>query len=114
MRNLPIPKAFGTHTFASRILQIAGQKSVLFGNPKRNSNFFSHPSVFYFFAIHNRHVNSWTEATKTLTDSNLTLMVDRRPAYNSTYKKLAVQWLNDPNSYRDCASPPELRSRAGY
>jgi len=27
--------------------------------------------------------------------------------YNSTYKKLAVQWLNDPNSYRDCASPPE-------
>jgi len=23
---------------------------------------------------------------------------------NSTYKKLAVQWLNDPDSYRDCAS----------
>jgi len=24
--------------------------------------------------------------------------------HNSTYKKLAVQWLNDPDSYRDCAS----------
>jgi len=110
MRNLPIPKAFGTHTFASRTSPSTDQslqKSVLFGNPKRNSNFFSHPSVFYFFTTYNRHVNSWTEATKTFTDSNLTLTVDRTPAYNSTYKKLAVQWLNDPNSYRDCASPPE-------
>jgi hypothetical protein len=28
----------------------------------------------------------------------------RTPAGNSTYKKLAIQWLNDPDSYRDCAS----------
>jgi len=28
----------------------------------------------------------------------------RRASANSTYKKLAVQWLNDPDSYRDCAS----------
>jgi len=35
-------------------------------------------------------------------------MDERRTATgNSTYKKLAVQWLNDPDSYRDCASPPE-------
>jgi hypothetical protein len=27
--------------------------------------------------------------------NDLTMMVDRRPAYNSTYKKLAVQWLNE-------------------
>ena len=26
--------------------------------------------------------------------SDLTMTEDRRPAYNSTYKKLAVQWLN--------------------
>ncbi len=25
-------------------------------------------------------------------------------AHNSTYKKLAVQWLYDPDSYRDCAT----------
>ena len=28
----------------------------------------------------------------------------RTPAYNSTYKKLAVQCLNDPDIYRDCGS----------
>jgi len=27
--------------------------------------------------------------------NDLTQMVDRRPAYNSTYKKLAAQWLNE-------------------
>jgi hypothetical protein len=27
--------------------------------------------------------------------SYLTMTEDRRPAYNSTYKKLAVQWLNE-------------------
>jgi hypothetical protein len=91
MRSLPTK----AHTFASRIPQIAGQKSVLFGNPKRNSIFFSLPSVFYFFATHNRHQNSWTETAKTLTDSDITLTEDRRPACNSTYKKLAVQWLNE-------------------
>lgn len=41
------------HTFASRTSPSQAQsmqKSVLFGNPERNSIFFSHPSVFYFFA----------------------------------------------------------------
>ena len=28
----------------------------------------------------------------------------RRTSANSTNKKLEVQWLNDPDSYRDCAS----------
>jgi hypothetical protein len=27
--------------------------------------------------------------------NDLTLTVDRRPAYNSNYKKLAVKWLNE-------------------
>ena len=27
--------------------------------------------------------------------NDLTITEDRRPAYNSTYKKLAVQWLNE-------------------
>jgi len=27
-------------------------------------------------------------------DKDFTTSTDRRPAYNSTYKKLAVQWLN--------------------
>ncbi len=31
-------------------------------------------------------------------------MTERTTTGNSTYKKLAVQWLNDPDSYRDCAS----------
>jgi len=41
---------------------------------------------------------------KPLTVKRFNYSVDRRPACNSTYKKLAVQWLNDPDSYRDCAS----------
>jgi hypothetical protein len=33
------------------------------------------------------------------------MMNDRRmPAGNSTYPKVSVQWLNDPESYRDCYS----------
>jgi hypothetical protein len=28
-------------------------------------------------------------------DNAFEITVDRRPAYNSTYKKLAVQWLNE-------------------
>ena len=28
-------------------------------------------------------------------DKDFTTSTDRRPAYNSTYKKLAVQWLNE-------------------
>jgi len=98
MRSLRIPKAFGTHTFASRIPQIAGQKSVLFGNPKRNSFFFSHPTVFYFFATHNRHINSLTETAKTFTHSDLTMTVDRRPACNRrlvSFKTRAVQYSAD-------------------
>jgi len=84
------------HTFASRTSPSTVQslqKSVLFGNPKRNSIFFSHPSVFYFFATHNLQKNSCTETAKTFTDSDLTITEDRRPACNSGFAKKRVQWL---------------------
>ena len=38
-------------------------------------------------------INKMTEKAQIYND--LTLKEDRRPAYNSTYKKLAVQWLNE-------------------
>jgi len=84
------------HTFASRTSPSTDQslqKSVLFGNPKRNSIFFSHPSVFYFFATHSRHKNTWTVTAKTYTGQGLKMTVDRRPACNSGFAKKRVQWL---------------------
>jgi hypothetical protein len=86
------------HTFASPTSPSTDQslqKSVLFGNPKRNSIFFSHPLVFYFFATLNRHKSSLTMTAKTLTDRDFTMTMDRRPACNSGFMKLAVQWLNE-------------------
>jgi hypothetical protein len=71
------------------------QKSVLFGNPKRNSIFLSNPSVFYFFATHSRHKNSWTETAKTYTGQGLTMTEDRRPACNTGLAKVAVQCSAD-------------------
>jgi len=44
-------------------------KEYAFRQPKKKFIFFSDPSVFYFFATHNRHKNSWTETAKTLTES---------------------------------------------
>jgi len=86
------------HTFASRISPSTVQslqKSVLFGNPKRNSIFFSHPSVFYFFATHSRHKNNWTAKAKTYTGQGLTMTEVRRPACNTGLAKVAVQCSAD-------------------
>jgi len=77
------------HTFVSRFPLFAGQKSVRFSNPKKNS-FFSFFLVFYFFATHNRNKSSWAETAKTFTDSNLTITEDRWSAYNSVLPQLAV------------------------
>jgi hypothetical protein len=88
----------GVSTFASRTSPSTDQslqKSVLFGNPKRNSIFYSHPSVFYFFATHSRHKNSWTETAKTYTGQGLTMTEDRRPACNTGLAKVAVQCSAD-------------------
>ena len=101
------------HTFASRARPSTDQilqKSVLFANPKRiakksrapmktsnmrvNSFFSSLPSVFYFFATHNRHKNSWTETAKTHTGQGLTMTEDRRPACNSVYVAIAGEVVN--------------------
>lgn len=81
------------HTFASHTSPSTDQslqKSVLFASPKRNSFFSSRPLVFYFFATHNRHQNSWTETAKAFTNKDLTMTEDRRPAYNSVLPQLAV------------------------
>jgi hypothetical protein len=86
------------HTFASRTSPSTDQslqKSVLFASPKRNSFFSSLPSVFYFFATHSRHKNSWTETAKTYTGQGLTMTEDRRPACNSTYPKGGVSCSKD-------------------
>ncbi|MCA6490319.1 MAG: hypothetical protein IM551_09875 [Chitinophagaceae bacterium] len=86
------------HTFASRTspsIDQSLQKSVLFTSPKGNSFFSSLPSVFYFFATHNRHKNSWTETAKTYTGQALTMTVDRRPACNTGLAKVAVQCSAD-------------------
>jgi hypothetical protein len=60
--------------------------------PQDKFNFFL-PSLrcFNFFAIHNRHKNSWTE---TFTDKDLTMTEDRRPAYNMRLASCGVKCLN--------------------
>jgi len=104
------------HTFASRTSPSTDQslqKSVLFGNPKRNSFFFSHPSVFYFFATHSRHKKSWTETAKTFTGQGLTMTVDRRPACNSGFAKKRVEWLIEHSTSLQllcCVDSFELRN----
>ena len=86
------------HTFASHTSPYTDQslqKSMLFGNPERNSFFFSHPSVFYFFATHSRQKNRWTKTAKTQANSDLTMSEDRRPACNTGLAKVAVQCSAD-------------------
>jgi len=69
-------------------------KRVCFSATQKEIQFFSPPpSVFYFFATHNRHKNSWTETAKTNTGQGLTMTEDRRPACNSGFAKKRVQWL---------------------
>jgi len=82
-----------SHTLPSRKSRHTSQnlaKSVP-APPEKKFNFFL-PSLrcFNFFATHNRHKNSWTETAKTSTYCGLTMKEDRRPAYNSTYPKVAV------------------------
>jgi len=85
------------HTFASRTSPSTDQslqKSVLFASPIRNSFFSSLPSVFYFFATHNRHQNIWIETAKFLTGQGLTMTEDRRPACNMGLASCGVKCLN--------------------
>ena len=82
-----------SHTLPSRTSRHTSQnlaKSVP-APPQDKFNFFL-PTLRYFnfFTTHNRHKNSWTETAKTFTVSDLTMTVDRRPAYNSVLPQLAV------------------------
>jgi len=87
-----------THTYCIRSSQRKDKKYVTSvpAQPQDKFNFFF-PSLLClnFFAIACRHQNRWTEIAKTITYSDLTRTKDRRPAYNSTYKKVAVQCSAD-------------------
>jgi len=87
-----------THTYCIRSSQRKDKKYVTSvpAQPQDKFNFFF-PSLLClnFFAIACRHQNRWTEIAKTITYSDLTRTKDRRPAYNSTYNKLAVQCSAD-------------------
>ncbi len=83
------------HTFASHTCLCTDQslqKSVLFADLRRNSIYFlpSH-RCFNFFATHNRP----DKTVKLTADKDFNNLTDRTPAGNNTYKKLAVQWLNE-------------------
>jgi len=74
------------------------QKSFHLCHPKENYFLKSLPSKIFKNSQHKsptdkNGINQMTVKAKKYND--LTMMVDRRPAYNSTYKKLAVQWLNE-------------------
>jgi hypothetical protein len=70
-------------------------------SPTREKLFFkiSFPSKFFKTATahptHKDQNTSLTMTAKPTTDNDLTNSTDRTPAGNSTYKKLAVQWLNE-------------------
>ena len=118
-----------THTYCIRSSQRKDKKYVTSvpAQPQDKFNFFF-PSLLClnFFAIACRHQNRWTEIAKTITYIDLTRTKDRRPAYNSTYKKLAVQCSADtflvnqtlilcinPDSYRD-GKNRHLRQSANF
>jgi hypothetical protein len=93
MRSLNIPKVLGIHICKSLPAK-CGTMSVPFGNPKRNSIFFSPTLVFHFFVTNNRNQNSWPESAKTFTNSNLTSVEDRRPACSMNLAQWRAQCLN--------------------
>ena len=117
---------FASHT--SRHSSRSVQKSM--PAPRQNKFNFFLPSLqcFNFFATHNRHKISWTETAKTLTESDLTLTKDKRPACNRRLAKVAVQCsavrqlaeVNqtlilciNPDSYRD-GKNRHLRQSANF
>jgi hypothetical protein len=61
-----------------------------FTSAARRKNYFSNTFPLNIFKPADTKVT-----IKAQINSDLTKTVERRPAYNSTYKKLAVQWLNE-------------------
>ena len=66
-------------------------------SPTRKKLFFkiSFPSKIFKTATHSRHKTNPTMTAKPTVDKDDSNSTDRTPAGNSTYKKLAVQWLNE-------------------
>gem|GEM_PF-434531 len=88
----PIHKS--THIYKPHLAN-CGTKECAFRQPKKKFNFFRNPSVFNFFATHNRHNISCIGAAKTFTHSDSTETVDRRLDCNSTYPKGGVKCSED-------------------
>jgi hypothetical protein len=65
--------------------------------PPEKNYFLKFPSLLKIFktATHSRHKNNPTMTAKPTADKDYSNSTDRTPAGNSTYKKLAVQWLNE-------------------
>ena len=90
-----------SHTFAShtnRHTSQSLQKSVPAPAPKEFKNIF--PSFLkkgktLQTQSYDRQKSVAIQTPKPLTGKCFNYSVDRRPACNSTYKKLAVQWLNE-------------------
>ena len=100
-RRIDLTQPTGVSTFAIRTSQRTDQKlqkSFHLCHPKENYFLKSLPSKIFKTASTQakqteNEINKMTAKAQIYND--LTMTVDRRPAYNSTYKKLAVQWLNE-------------------
>ncbi|MFN4286855.1 MAG: hypothetical protein ACK4E8_12935, partial [Lacibacter sp.] len=68
-------------------------KRVSFSPAPKEIHFYSSlPSVFCFFATHNRDPNSWAETAKTLSNNDLTMTEVRQSACNSRLTQVTVKW----------------------
>jgi hypothetical protein len=95
----------GVSTFAIRTSQRTDQKLQMnfhLCQPKENSFLKSLPSKIFKTANTQpkqteNEINKMTAKAQTYND--LTMTEDRRPAYNNTYPKVAVQWLKQALCY---------------
>jgi hypothetical protein len=103
-----------SYTFASHTSQPTSQslqKSL--PAPRQDKFNFFLPSLrcFNFFATHSRHISGWTETAKTHTGKGLTMTVDKRPACNSGFAKMRVQWLIEHSMEKTLKLPLVYRSK---
>ena len=93
------PLHTGVSTFAIRTSQRNTKNCKrAYSSPTQRKNYcLKFPSLLKIFktATHSRHKNNPTMTTKLTVDKDYSNSTDRTPAGNSTYKKLAVHWLNE-------------------
>lgn len=115
-----------SHTYRIRTSQHTDQKcGKSVPAPTQDKFNFYLPALrcFNFFATHSRHKNSWTKTAKTLTDKELTMTEDRRPAYNTGFAsggvtcKLGALCFYSSSVLVDSfvlRNPPERKARKRY